>query len=77
MEKDPIKKLEEVTKELHDEVGKITQPVLKRYPLLFMFLVTFSVAAIIRGFEVFTDQIELFNKHPTLLILAGVICLAL
>ncbi len=75
MEKDPILEFEKITKGVNDKIGKITQPVLGRYPLLFAFLVTFSLAAIIRGFEVFTDQMEIFEKHPTLLILAGSIVL--
>lgn len=75
MEKDPIQRLEEITKDLHDSVGKLTQPVLKRYPLLFAFLLTFSAAAIIHGFNLLMDRVELFNTHPTLLILIGVIAL--
>jgi hypothetical protein len=77
MKNDPLKKFEDVTRGLHDGMGKITQPVLKRYPLLFAFLITFSAASIIRGFEVFTEQIEIFEKHPTLLILIGAVSLAL
>jgi len=77
MKNDPIKKFEDVTKNIHDEVGNVTRPVLKKYPLLFAFLITFSAASIIRGFEVFTDQIEIFEKHPTLLILIGAVSLAL
>lgn len=70
-------KFEKVTKDIHDGMGKITQPVLKRYPLLFSFLVVFSSAAILDGFRMLSEQIEIFEKHPTLLILIGVVCLGL
>lgn len=75
MEKDPIQRIEQMVKEMHDGAGKYTQPVLKRYPLLFAFLLTFSIAAILHGFELFADQIEFFEKHPTALIMIGVVAL--
>ena len=74
-EKDPIQKIEKTTKNLHDNIGKYSKPVLRRYPLLFLFLTVFSVAAILHGFEIFTDQISLFNEHPTFLILIGILAL--
>jgi hypothetical protein len=77
MEKDPIKKLEEIAKDIHDLAGKRTQPVLSRYPLLFAFLLTFSVAAILHGFELWADGVALFKDHPSVLILLGVATLGL
>jgi hypothetical protein len=76
-EKDPILKIEQMIKEMHDKAGNFTRPVLSRYPLLFAFLLTFSAAAILHGFKGFVDQIEIFEKHPLLLIGIGVISLAL
>ena len=75
--KDPIQKIEKIVKDIHDHSGKYTQPVLRRYPLLFAFLTVFSVAAILRGFELTADSIELFHEHPTLLIFVGVLALFL
>ncbi len=77
MEKDPIREVERMIKELHDGAGKYTQPVLKRYPLLFAFFLTFSFAAILHGFELLTDEYEFFHTHPSSLIIIGVIALLL
>jgi hypothetical protein len=75
IETDPIRRIEEMVRDIHDGAGKYTQPVLKRYPLLFAFLLTFSLAAILHGFELFADQIEIFQKHPTLLVSIGILTL--
>jgi hypothetical protein len=72
---DPIKKAEELVRGVHDVAGKHTQPVLQRYPLLFALLLTFSLAAILHGFELITDRIQLFDNHPALLIFIGSIVL--
>ncbi len=77
MERDPIQELERLVKEMHDEAGKFTKPVLQRYPLLFAFLLTFSVAAILHGFDHVTDELPLFHEHPSMLILSGVLLLFL
>lgn len=77
MELDPIKKFEDFARNMHDHVGRHTEPVLKRYPLVFAFLLTFSAAAIIHGFELFVDQFEIFNSYPSLLISIGIIALAI
>ena len=76
-EKDPIQELERRIKEMHDSAGKYTKPVLRRYPLLFAFLLTFSVAAILHGFELVADEIPLFYEYPSSLIIIGVLMLFL
>lgn len=77
MKKDPIQEIEEVVREVHENAGRYTQPVLGRYPLLFAFLIVFSIAAILDGFKIFVDDIPLFKEHPTLLMLAGILLLLL
>jgi hypothetical protein len=77
MEKDPIKKIEDLARNIHDTAGKHTQPVLSRYPLLFAFLLTFSAAAILHGFEIWADEIPLFKEHPSILMLLGIAALGL
>lgn len=77
MEKDPIQQVESLVKEVHNTAGKYTQPVLRRYPLLFAFLIVFSAAAILDGFRLYTDEIPLFKEHPTVLIGVGVLALLL
>jgi hypothetical protein len=71
MEKDPIQEIERLLKELNDRAGSYTRPVLNRYPLLFAFLLTFSVAAILHGFELFTDEVPLLKEHPSYLVVGG------
>lgn len=75
MTEDPIQKTEKIFREAHDKAGRYTQPVLSRYPLLFSFLLVFSVAAIVHGFGLWSDQIPLFKNHPSVLILVGIIAL--
>ena len=77
MKKDPIREIEEVVKEVHDNAGRYTEPVFKRYPLLFAFLIVFSIAAILDGFRILTDEIPLFQHHPIILILLGILVLLL
>jgi len=75
MSRDPIQKVEEIVKDAHDRVGKRTLPVLKHYPLIFSFLIVFSVAAILHGFELWADQIAFFEEYPSSLILFGIFML--
>ena len=77
MPRDPIQKIEEIVRRVHDKNESYVKPVLSRYPLIFAFLIVFSVAAILHGFELVSDQIELFHTHPIYLILIGVIVLFL
>ena len=77
MKIDPIQEIEEIVKEVHDSAGKYTRPVLRRYPLVFAFLIVFSIAAILDGFKLFVDEIPLFKEHPIILMLIGVIALIL
>ncbi len=74
-EKDLLEKIERMVQEIHDKAGNYTQPVLRRYPLLFTFLVTFGVAAVLYGFELWANKIALFNDHPLVLMLIGVLVL--
>lgn len=71
----PIRKAEQLVREAHDSAGRYTKPVLKRYPLLFSFLVVFSIAAIAHGFELLTDQFDFFTRHPSTLIVIGILLL--
>jgi hypothetical protein len=72
---DPIERVEKMVRDMHDRAGNYTQPVLRRYPLLFAFLLVFSVAAILHGFEIWADQIQMFHDHPTVLMLIGAVLL--
>jgi hypothetical protein len=72
---DPIQHVERVVREIHDKSGEYARPILSRYPLTFSFLIVFSFAAILHGFELVSDQIEIFHTHPTLLIGIGIVVL--
>lgn len=74
---DPILETEHIVREIHDNAGKYTQPVLRRYPLLFSILIFFSVAAILHGFELLTEQMDMFQEHPSYLISIGLLALFL
>lgn len=75
--KDPLQKVEEMVKNIHDSAGKYTQPVLHRYPLLFAFLIIFSVSAIMHGFSDFISEFEYFTLHPGVLMFIGILVLIL
>lgn len=77
MERDPILEIEKMIRGLHDEASKYTKPVLQRYPLLFAFLLTFSLAAILHGFELITDEMPMFREHPWSLVVIGAAALLL
>lgn len=75
IQNDPLQHAEKIVKELHDTSGKYTRPVPAQYPLLFLFLVVFSFATILHSFQIVAGRIELFDWHPTYLILIGVLVL--
>lgn len=77
MAKDPIQHAEDLIRGVHDSAGKYTQPVLSRYPLLFAFLVIFSVSVIMKGFGDLIAQVGLFKQHPTILMAIGIVILLL
>ncbi len=74
---DPIRQVEKIVKEVHDGTSKYTQPVLARYPLVFAFLVVFSVAAIMHGFKDIVSRVAVFAEHPWILMGAGIVGLLL
>jgi hypothetical protein len=75
--KDPIQSVEDIVKEVHDNTSKYTQPVLARYPLLFAFLVIFSVSLISKGLGNIIDQISFSKEKPILLLALGILFLTL
>ncbi len=77
MPTDPLLKIEQMVRDLHDHAGKRAEPVLRRYPLLFAFLLVFSAAAILHGFDLWADQVPFFHEYPVALIVPGVIALML
>ena len=74
---DPIEQFDKTLRQAQEEVGKYTQPVLRRYPLLFALLLAFGTAAIFTGFHFWVETTRLFHEKPLLLVLLGVIVLFL
>ncbi len=75
--KDPIQRVEEVTKEVNNYMQKRGRSVFGRYPLLFSLLGTFGVVLVLHGFDRLVGNIPFLNDRPTLLLTAGIIILAL
>jgi len=74
---DPIEQIDKTVRQAQEVAGKYTQPVLRRYPLLFAFLLAFGTAAIFTGFHLWAETVPLFENDPVILILFGVIVLFL
>ena len=74
---DPIEQFDKTMREAHETVGKYTQPVLRRYPLLFALLLAFGTAAIFTGFHLWAETTRIFHEKPLLLVLLGIIVLFL
>jgi hypothetical protein len=62
------------------QVDKIVLPVrstiLQRFPVVFALLVTSGAAAMILGIEQVIMKYKIFNNHPELIVLSGVLILA-
>ena len=69
---DPLKQMEELTREVHELVAKQSRSSFRRYPITYALVATFGVAAIIHGFEIFIDDISFLRNHPSLVLLIGV-----
>lgn len=77
MKRNIIEQTEKYIRDANNEAGKYTKPVLNRYPLIFSFLVVFSFASILHGFDIWTGHIEIFERHPSLLVIIGTVTLFL
>jgi hypothetical protein len=73
----PLEEIETAVKGAHDEMGKYTQPTLRKYPLTFLFLLVCSASAIFHGFEMWIDTVPMFTNHPVILIGLGTVALFL
>ena len=74
---DPIEQIDKTVRQAQEVAGKYTQPVLRRYPLLFAFLLAFGTAAIFTGFHLWAETTRIFHEQPLLLVLLGIIVLFL
>jgi len=72
---DILEQLEKTVKDLHDKNEKLSRPLIRKYPLLFAFVFTFSFAAILHGFELTVQNISFIQNNPYILIISGSILL--
>ncbi len=62
-----------MVREANEATRKSVSPVHRKYPLLFALLITFSVAAVIHAIELLSDHVPLFEQHPSLLLVLGLL----
>ncbi|MDB5245177.1 MAG: hypothetical protein JWN90_282 [Parcubacteria group bacterium] len=70
---DPFAGAERVLRSAHTSTERKFRPVYRRYPTLFLFLITFSVAALFHGLDLYMDEFPVFVAHPFVLVWLGVI----
>ena len=71
--RDPLEEVEKSAIELQQAIRKGLHPAHKKYPLLFLLLITFSSAAVFHGFDLFVEDIWFFQKYPLTLVALGVL----
>jgi len=76
-----LKDLEKIASTTEKGIGSYVVPVrnsiLKRFPVIFLLLVTFGLSATILGLERIIIEYKLFGDSPTVIFLVGVFILAL
>lgn len=74
-----IAAIERISKETGDNFERAASPfrkkVLKRFPTLFLLLVTFGVIATSLGIELLVIKHTNLNEHPLLLVILGLVTL--
>ena len=76
-QKDFLEQGEKVIHELHEATRRRLHPAHRKYPFLFLFLITFSVVALIHGFDRVLDRVDFFESNPQVLIVIGLMGLFL
>jgi uncharacterized integral membrane protein len=67
----------EVVKKVDTYVAPVRTSALKRFPILFSFLVTFGVATTYYAFEKILGQYAFLNEYPWMILVIGIGTLAL
>jgi hypothetical protein len=80
-EKDVLDEVEQVVEEAGQQVEKTVAPIRqslsKRFPTLFILLVTFGVTATLTGMEQILIQIPFLYEHPISIVAFGIVLLVL
>jgi hypothetical protein len=70
---DPLAVAEHLMREMQESTRRQLHPAYRKYPLLFLFLLTFSVAAIFHGIDGFLDEFTFLKQTPVVLMALGVL----
>ncbi len=65
----------EVEQEIESLMSPVRRSVLERFPVLFLLLVSFGVAAVMSGLERIITQIGFFDNNPFILLGVGLFVL--
>ena len=69
---DPLKQAEDALKQIHQATHRKFHPMHRKYPVLFLLLATFSIAALFHGLDMAMDEFSVLKEFPFILILAGI-----
>jgi hypothetical protein len=72
-----VKKLEEMSGSITGHAKHFRDSAFSRFPILFVFLSTFGLVSTLYGFEKVIDQIDIFQKFPSLLLITGIVTLGI
>ncbi|MDB4992415.1 MAG: hypothetical protein JWL75_660 [Parcubacteria group bacterium] len=72
-EYNPLADAEHAIREMHDSTYKHLHPVYRKYPLLFLLVLTFSVAATFQGVNGVLEEITYFKEYPLVLMMLGIL----
>ena len=62
---------------VEEVVAPVRQRVLKRFPIVFLLLVTFGVTATVTGMERLLLQFDILQTHPSVVLVIGLVILIL
>jgi len=75
MSKDPLGRIEKLTRQTNDYMGERTKSAFARYPLIFSLFSVFGIVSIIYGFESAIAYIPFLSDRPFLMFFVGVFIL--
>ena len=67
--------LQRIEEQLHNATTPVRERVLRRFPVVFVLLTAFGVAAVFYGFERIIAEIGFLNDRPWLILSVGVVIL--
>ena len=71
----PLRDLEQTTRDLNTRMHKHSRTVFGQYPLLFSLLATFGAVSILYGFDALLDEIPAMRAYPVIPLALGILIL--